>query len=82
MMGDCLHAASATVSARRAGCAAGDRVRLVVDGRALFDQDMGGPGEQQWRLATDKARWCVLEVRDVSGRLRVVTNPIFIDDPQ
>ena len=82
MMGDSLHAASATISARWDGCAADDQARLVVDGRVLFDQDAEGQGEEQWRLAAGEARWCVLEVRDARARLRSVTNPIFIDDHQ
>lgn len=81
IMGDSLPADSATISARWDGCAANDQVRLVGDGRVLWEQASGERGAQQWDLAVGQARWCVLELRAVTGGLRAVTNPLFIGVP-
>jgi len=78
IMGDCLPAGNATINAFWDGNASDDQVRLIGDGKLLFEQPAGEPGKQQWRLPAGQARWSVLELRDMTGRLRAVTNPIFI----
>lgn len=82
IMGDCLPEGSATIKAVWDGNAVEDNVRLIGDGKPLFEQVAGEPGQQEWKLRAGQAHWCVLELREATGRLRGVTNPIFIGTPQ
>jgi hypothetical protein len=75
MMGDRLPAGPATIEASWAGCAVGDRARLIVDGQVLVEREASAPAPLQWLVAG--ARWCALELRGPGGRLRALTNPIF-----
>ncbi|MBA3948009.1 MAG: CehA/McbA family metallohydrolase [Herpetosiphonaceae bacterium] len=75
-MGDSLPSGRTTITACWEGCTSTDRVRLIADGELLREQEAGERGEQHWQLAAGEAAWCVLELRDATGRLRAVTNPL------
>lgn len=81
MMGDSLPVDRTTISAQWAGCNADDQVRLVADGQVLFAQPAGEHGAQEWELAAGQAHWCLLELRETNGRMRAVTNPLFMGAP-
>jgi hypothetical protein len=82
IMGDILPAERATISARWDGCNPSDLVRLVVNGQPFTEQIAGTQGEQQWGFTPKQARWCLIELREASGRLRAVTNPLFFSELQ
>lgn len=54
-------------------------VRILVDGRLLTPLASGSEGEHRWEMAPDAGHWVVAEVRDADGKLRAVTNPIFLE---
>ena len=81
MMGDSLSTGNLTVNTSWEGCAPRDQVRLIADGQPIFEQVAGERGERQWDMRAGQTRWCVLELREESGGLRAVTNPLFIGTP-
>lgn len=80
MMGDSLPEGDLMIHATWEGCAPTDEVRLIADGQPLATHIVGHQSQQQWTLAAGQARWYTLEIREPNGRLRVVTNPIFVGD--
>jgi hypothetical protein len=80
MMGDSLPAGQIALAIGWEGCAADDRVRLIVDGEARVEQEAGERGSLRWELAAERGSWCTLELRERAGRLRAISNPIFVAD--
>ena len=59
------------------GCPPGSTVRLVTDGAAA--NGIPAEGDGTWRWERVSGRWCTVEVRDRSGGLLAVTNPIHLE---
>ncbi|HEX7041431.1 MAG TPA: CehA/McbA family metallohydrolase [Trueperaceae bacterium] len=77
MCGDTLPAFGAGVEARWSGAGEGDRVRLVVDGAVVEEVPAGRDGSRAWQVG-ERASWCTVELRDASGELHAVSNPIYL----
>ena len=58
------------------GCPPGAVVRLVTDGTVAADIPAEGDGTWRWERVS--ARWCTVEVRERSGILLAVANPVFL----
>jgi hypothetical protein len=54
-------------------------VRVMVNGRLLHALHSGVEGEHTWALTPDQADWVMVEIRDKSGVMLAVTNPIFLE---
>jgi hypothetical protein len=77
MMGDLIAGDGVTLSLLWSGCKEDDVIGLIVNGGVINEQSPAEHGMLEWTLP-DHARWCVVEVRDKNGGMRVVTNPIFV----
>lgn len=77
MCGDALPDGAATIEARWSGTNASDTVRFIVDGVVSEQVDAGDAGARAWQLGAGEAGWCTVEVRDASGGLHAVSNPIY-----
>src|SRR5690606_11814768 len=75
MMGDSMHSEDCAIHLEWSNCRSGDVVRLIVDGEVREADEAASGGERSWALAGK--HWCLVEVRDQTGSLRAVTNPIF-----
>jgi hypothetical protein len=75
MMGDSMHSEDCAIHLEWSNCRSGDVIRLIVDGEVHEADEAASGGERSWAL-TGK-HWCLVEVRDQTGSLRAVTNPIF-----
>jgi hypothetical protein len=53
-------------------------VRVIVNGRLLHALPSGVEGAHTWSMTPDEADWVTVEIRDKSGVMLAVTNPIFI----
>jgi hypothetical protein len=80
MAGDKLPATGATLSVRWSGAHAGDVLRLVADGNVVDVQPAAVSGEKSWSIAPEQAHWCTVELRDASGGMWAISNPIFFGD--
>ncbi len=58
------------------------RLRVIADGQLLLEREVPPAGEETWGLSASRARWCLVELRDGSGRMLALTNPIFFDIPE
>ncbi len=82
MMGDVLEVSreqSVPVTARWEDCPADSEVCLIADGKPVSTLPAGGYGARRWDIPPREARWCLLTVRDASGQMLALTNPIFLD---
>ena len=77
MMGDALNGLAAHITARWAGCSAGQRLHLVMDGEPLVQLPVLGEGSHTQSLHGQTAAWCAAELRTDDGELLALTNPIF-----
>lgn len=77
MCGDVLPNADATVTVRWGDAANDSRLRFIVDGRVVEERVVSGTGEASWPLTAATARWCNVELRDATGAMWALTNPIF-----
>ncbi|MBA3874054.1 MAG: CehA/McbA family metallohydrolase [Anaerolineae bacterium] len=77
MMGDHHDGQEKLVTVSWEACNVDDRVRLIVDRQVKEELVAETKGEHSWKV--DEAHWCLVEVRDLKGNLRAVTNPIFIE---
>ncbi|MBN2393522.1 MAG: CehA/McbA family metallohydrolase [Anaerolineae bacterium] len=55
-------------------------VRVIVNGRLLHALPAGVEGVHSWSMTPDQANWVTVEMRDKSGVMLAVTNPIFLDN--
>lgn len=78
MMGDLISGQSVSVKLDWDGCRLGERLRLIVDGRVFDETGIAEQGQRDWTLTANSARWCLAEIRAISGDLSAVTNPIFL----
>jgi hypothetical protein len=76
-MGETLAARSADISLRWRLCPAAAVVRLVGEGGVLAVREAAAEGADRWRGL--EARWLVAELRDPSGQLLAVTNPVYLE---
>ncbi|MFN2284800.1 MAG: phosphotransferase, partial [Anaerolineae bacterium] len=53
-------------------------LRVIVNGRLLHALPAGVEGAHAWSLTPDEADWVMVEIRDKSGVMLAVTNPIFV----
>ena len=58
-------------------CPPDAEVRVIVNGRPLSALPAGVEGAHTWTLTPDEADWVTVEIRDKSGAMLAVTNPIF-----
>jgi hypothetical protein len=82
MIGDSLEAAEGEqiqMNAAWSGCAAEDRLALVVDGTVRTDAPVGARETQTWELAGGQAHWGLITLRDAQGIMLAMTNPIYFD---
>jgi hypothetical protein len=77
IMGDTI-AQPVTFMAAWNDCPADAQVRLIANGRLLDHWIAGAHGEREWNLAPYQAHWVVVEIRDRSGGLLAITNPICL----
>jgi len=77
MLGDTV-TCPATFEARWRDCPPDAEVRVIVNGRPLFAAPAGIEGAHTWNLSPDQADWVTMEIRDQSGVMLAVTNPIFL----
>jgi hypothetical protein len=75
-MGETIAAGSADFRADWQGCPSGSLLRLVGDGTVLAEGRAEDEGPRRWEGI--RARWCVAELRDRSGDLLAVTNPVYL----
>ena len=59
-------------------CAADDQIRLIGDGKVIATQNANGSDQSEWKLSEQELLWCLVEVRGADGRLRAVTNPVWL----
>ncbi len=78
MMGDTLPAEDTTLEASWAGASATDRVRLIADGAVIEERTNAPEGQVACTLSANQYGWCLIEIRDETGILRAITNPIFL----
>jgi hypothetical protein len=78
MIGERLHADRVTINASWQATEQGDQIRLIANGQVLVAQPAHEHGQKQWQLDVAQPHWYVLEVRNLIGHLRAVTNPIFV----
>jgi hypothetical protein len=69
----------ATFRVRWRDCPPDADVRVIVNGRLLCALPSGVEGAHMWSMTPDQADWVTAEIRDKSGVLLAVTNPIFQD---
>ena len=55
-------------------------VRVIVNGRLLHALPSGVEGAHAWSMTPDQADWVTVEIRDKSGAMLAVTNPVFLHD--
>jgi hypothetical protein len=55
-------------------------VRVMVNGRLLHALPAAVEGAYTWSLSPAEANWVTVEIRDKSGLMLAVTNPIFLDN--
>lgn len=81
MMGDVLNgcAASVQLSARWRDVVGRAELSLIVDAQPHERLSIGASGSQTWTLEQDQAHWCLLTLRDSSGNMLALTNPIYLD---
>jgi len=79
LMGDSLVGNRPEFLVRWTACHEGDRLRVIVDGQVTKEFPTGVEGQQTWTLDDGQPHWCLIEVRDDSGNLRALTNPIFTE---
>ena len=77
MMGDSLPAEDTDIYVQWSGCAIGERLRLVADGKVIEEKSIEMAGEAQWHITDGQYSWCVVEIRDAKDNLRALTNPIY-----
>jgi hypothetical protein len=77
MMGDSLPDEGAMLTVRWKNAHEGDMLRLIVNGTVHETRDAGKTGEASWTLDAGQARWATVELRDASGDMWAITNPIF-----
>jgi hypothetical protein len=56
----------------------GAQGRLLANGRLLDTWPCAGEGERTWALSVDTADWLVVEIRDATGWMLALTNPIHL----
>jgi len=81
MMGDTLAGAWNELTVRCTGCRSGDSIRLILGGDVYAELAADGERQHTWRLVDGHSHWCLIEVRDVDGNMRALTNPIFLQPP-
>ncbi len=81
MAGDKLPAIDATLHVRWSGAQVSDVLRIIGDGQVLATHPATAEGEFTWTIKSGQARWYNVELRDPSGGMWAVTNPIFFGDP-
>jgi len=77
MLGDSV-TRPATFEVRWRDCPPDAEVRVIVNGRLLVAVPAGVEGAHPWALTPDEADWVTVEIRDKSGAMLAVTNPIFL----
>jgi hypothetical protein len=77
MMGDILRGETAEFTARWEDSPRRARLRVIADGKPLLEREVMPEGEETWTLTASQIRWCGVELRDPSGRVLALTNPIF-----
>ncbi|MBA3872826.1 MAG: CehA/McbA family metallohydrolase, partial [Anaerolineae bacterium] len=77
MMGDSLPQEDTDIHIQWSGCADGEHLRLVTDGKVIEEKLVEAHGEAHWNIAAAKYSWCVVEIRDAVSNLRALTNPIY-----
>lgn len=75
MMGDILHGDAHTLNLSWQHCRKGDVVRFIVDGETHKEIEASETGDHAWQLRGD--HWCLVEIRDEEGNMRVLTNPVY-----
>lgn len=56
---------------------AGATLRLIRNGSVVESQPIGTTGEKVWSLDAAAGQWLVVELRDATGAMSALTNPIF-----
>jgi len=77
MLGDAV-TRPATFEVCWCDCPPDAAVRVIVNGRPLYVAPAGIEGAHTWELTPDQADWVTVEIRDKSGVMLAVTNPIFL----
>jgi hypothetical protein len=71
-------AGPATFTLAWTDCPANARLRVIVDGKLLAERPAApGEGSHTWRMTPADAHWVLAEIRDGTGAMLAVTNPIF-----
>ncbi len=77
MLGDTV-TRPVTFEVRWRDCPPDAEMRVIVNGRLLHALPAGSEGAHTWTLTPDEADWVTVEIRDKSGVMLAVTNPIFL----
>jgi hypothetical protein len=76
MIGDMLGGEDHMLNLQWTGCETGDVIHFVVDGETREAFAAEPSGTQSWQLQGN--HWCLIEIRNAEGHMRVLTNPIYI----
>jgi hypothetical protein len=82
MMGDVLKPAghlTIQLTAHWKDCPTDARLELIVDGNTREHLPAGQEGSKTWSLPADAARWALITLRDSTGSMLAITNPIYFD---
>ena len=85
LMGDVLRVTTEDalqVTALWDDCLPGMQINLIADGRVRSVLDATRPDERTWEFRGGQARWCLLTLRDLDGRMWALTNPIYFEDSE
>lgn len=76
MMGDTVTGQQAQLNVQWSDCETGDQLRLIANGEVLKSISLDAAGSLDFELAS-KPNWCSIEIRDSTGNLRALSNPLF-----
>jgi hypothetical protein len=85
LMGDVLRVTTddaMQVTALWDDCLPGMQINLIADGRVRSVLDATQPDERTWEFKGGQARWCLLTLRDLDGRMWALTNPIYFAEDE
>jgi hypothetical protein len=80
LMGDVLRVTpddALQVTALWDDCLPGTQLNLIADGKVRSVLDATRPAERTWEFRGGQARWCLLTLRALDGRMWALTNPIY-----
>lgn len=78
MMGDHIPDEMAQFTLRWQAVSPSDVIQVIVNGQPTQIIESQAAGTHQWSLTVQSRSWCAVQIRDANGRMRAITNPIFM----